>query len=293
MIRPSRARFLIEEQPEPLALSIPLPTADVFELYRRIVLPGRPSFLLESGKGAPTIARYSFLGSDPYLMLTGKDSRYELRGREQTTVHDQDPFGALTALMRQSKMPRPEGLPPFFGGAVGYCSYDLVRRFEALPCAAVDDEAWPDLQFAFVDLLAAVDHQTDTLHLLFAPPRDRLAGEPREKLYREGCDRLAELEARLTAPRASGLGGSPIGPIDLRPGLSRIAYMDRVMQCQQYIAAGDIYQANLSHRFTVAFTQADAGGRDSRAAALYARLRHVNPAPFAALLEFGEISLVS
>jgi para-aminobenzoate synthetase component 1 len=297
MIRPSRARFLIEAEPEPLALSLPLPTGDVFELYRRIALPGRPSFLLESGKGSQAIARYSFLGSDPYLMVTGKDGRCELRGRDRTTLHEQDPFLALTALMRESRMPRPEGLPPFFGGAVGYCGYDLARRFETLPSSAVDVEAWPDLQFAFVDLLAAVDHRTDTLHLIFTPPRDRLVGEPREKLYQEGCDRLAELEARLTAPPAGGQPGYPpgprFGPIDLRPDLPRGAYLDRVTECQEYIAAGDIYQANLSHRFSLTFGQTDTGGWNGRASALYARLRRVNPAPFAALLDFGEIGLVS
>jgi len=293
MIRPSRARFLIEEQPEPLALSLPLPTADVCELYRRVAVPGRPSFLLESGKGGPAIARYSFLGSDPYLMLSGKDGRYELRGRDRATVHDGDPFVALASLMRASKIPQPEGLPPFFGGAVGYFSYDLVRRFEMLPCSALDDEAWPDLQFAFVDLLAAVDHQTNHLHLIFAPPLDRLLGEPREKLYREGCDRLAELEARLTAPGITGRDDLPMGRIEMGPSLSRTAYMNRVRQCKEYIAAGDIYQANLSHRFAVALRQPKTPGRGSTAAGLYGRLRRVNPSPFAALLEFGEISLVS
>ncbi|MGH7168405.1 MAG: hypothetical protein ACREII_07715, partial [Nitrospiraceae bacterium] len=92
MIRPSRARFLIEAHPEPLALSLPLPAEDPFELYRRIALPTRPSFLLESGKGGDAVARYSFMGSDPYLVLSGKDQQYELRARDRTTVKNGDPF---------------------------------------------------------------------------------------------------------------------------------------------------------------------------------------------------------
>src|SRR5436309_1251197 len=113
MIRPSRARFLIEAHPEPLALSLPPPAEDLFELYRRIVLPNRPSFLLESGKGGDAVARYSFMGSDPYLVLSGKDDHYELRTGDVSTVKQGDPFAALTGLLRASRIERPDGVPPF------------------------------------------------------------------------------------------------------------------------------------------------------------------------------------
>jgi aminodeoxychorismate synthase component I len=290
MIRPSRARFLMEERPEPLAVSLPLPEADAFELYRRLTVSGRPSFLLESGKGGEGIARYSFLGSDPYLVLSGKGSGYTLCSRDRTTTHEGNPFTALADLMRASRMPRPEGLPPFFGGAVGYLSYDAVRRFERLPKLATDDLRIPDLQFAFIDLLASLDHQERTLHLIFAPPMERLLGEPREKLYREGCDRLAELEARLSVP-APNLDEPTLGACASAPGQSRAEYMARVGQVQDYIRTGDIYQANLSHRFTIDLPQ----GRTAteQGASLYRRLRQVNPSPFAGLLAFDDLCLVS
>lgn len=290
MIRPSRARFLMEERPEPLAVSLALPEADAFELYRRLTVPGRPSFLLESGKGGEGIARWSFLGSDPYLILTGQGSGYTLCSRDRTTTHEGNPSTALADLMRASRMPRPEGLPPFFGGAVGYLSYDAVRRFERLPNLATDDLRIPDLQFAFMDLLASLDHQERTLHLIFAPPMERLLGEPREKLYREGCDRLAELEARLSVP-ARDLDAPTPGACAIAPGQSQAEYMARVGKTQDYIRTGDIYQANLSHRFTVDLardrTVAEQG------ASLYQRLRQVNPSPFAGLLTFDDLCLVS
>ncbi|MGC3976022.1 MAG: hypothetical protein QM771_16795 [Nitrospira sp.] len=95
-------------------------------------------------------------------------------------------------------IPQPDGLPPFFGGAVGYLSYDLVRSFESLPTLASDDLGLPDLHMAFFDAVVAVDHHTDQLYLMYCPPLSRFRAEPREKLFREGSDRLAELEARLT-----------------------------------------------------------------------------------------------
>lgn len=300
MIRPSRARFLMEAQPEPLALTLPLPEADAFELYRRIRQPGRPSFLLESGKGTEAIARYSFLGSDPYLVFAGEEDRYELRARDRSTVHEGDPFAALAGLLRASRMPRPEGLPPFFGGAVGLLSYDLVRRFEQLPSLTPDDLHMPDLLFAFVDLVAALDHQANQLHVMFAP-LERLLGEPREKLYREGCDRLAELEARLSAP-ALPLDHDVPTECVVTPDQSRASYMEQVRRCQDYIRAGDIYQANLSHRFTIELGAPSpsplprGGGEgwgEGIGLALHARLRAVNPSPFSALFDCDDLCLVS
>ncbi|MBM4123536.1 MAG: anthranilate synthase component I family protein [Nitrospira sp.] len=296
MIRPSRARFLIEERPEPLSLALPLPEADPFELYGRIARPGRPSFLLESGKGGGAIARYSFLGNDPYLVLTGHGTSVELRTSEGTTVQEGSPWTTLTTLLRASRLARPEGLPPFFGGAVGFLGYDAVRQFECLPNLAADDLRLPDFRFAFVDLLAALDHQTRTLHLIFAPPLERLLGEPREKLYREGCDRLAELEARLSVPTQAPQPAWGDDQFTVTPDQPREAYMERARQCQAYIHAGDIYQANLSHRFTI-----DWGGRDQAPGtwptgigpALYGRLRQVNPSPFSGLLAFDDLCLVS
>jgi len=291
MIRPSRARFLMEERPEPLAVSLPLPEADAFELYRRIAVPGRPSFLLESGKGDEAVARYSFFGSDPYLVLTGKGAGYELDARRHTTRHRGDPYKALAELLRASRMPRPDGLPPFFGGAVGYLSYDLVRGFEPLPSLAADEMGMPDLQFSFLDLLAALDYQTRTLFLIFAPPLDRLLGEPREKLYREGCDRLAELEARLSVPSRPLDDPPELTQGAITPGQSQTEYMERVRRVQDFIRAGDIYQANLSHRFTV--EPAKPRPTAEQGAALYRRLRQVNPAPFSGLLAFDDLCLVS
>jgi len=288
MLRPSRAQFLNEERPGPLVISAPLPAADAYGLYRRIATPGRPSFLLESGKGGVAAARYSFLGSDPYLVLIGKEARYELRTRTRAMVHDGDPFAALAGLLRASRLDRPEGLPPFFGGAVGYFSYDLVRRFESLPSLAADDLQAPDIEFAFVELLAALDHQDQMLHLIFSPSVERLLGESREKLYREGCERLSELQARLAAP-ATALPGPPADMLEIRPDQSRASYMERVRRCQEFIAAGDIYQANLSHRFTI---DMKAPSPQPLAPSLYARLRTVNPSPFAALLAFDAMTLV-
>jgi para-aminobenzoate synthetase component I len=185
-------------------------------------------------------------------------------------------------------------LPPFFGGAVGCFSYDFVRRLEALPAIAPADLAIPHLQFALYDLICAVDHGANRLQIVFCPSMERFLGEEREKLYREGLDRLAEWEARLNvAPPVQDRLTSE--PLSFRPEQTREAYVDRVRRAQAYIAAGDIYQANLSQRF-VADIPEDCRSGSSRLRyeqALYRQLRSVNPAPYSGLLRFDDCSLIS
>lgn len=292
MIIPSGAQFLHQRHPDPLMVSIPAPLEDPYELYRRLSIPGTPSFLLESGTGKETVARYSFIGCAPYLVLSGKGQTYELKTRDGTTVHHGSAWNAMRERLGDSPLQRSKGIPPFFGGAIVFFSYDLVRQFEELPSMAHEDVHYPDLECLFVDQVAALDHHTQTLHLIFAPPRQRILEEPREKLYREGCDRLAEWQAKLSAPSSQDEPSSWFPRLDVQPGQSPGSYMDRVRHCQEFIRAGDIYQANLSHRFTVQRNDAGCGSDRRTAADLYRRLKAVNPSPFSALLQLDRFSLV-
>lgn len=283
----SRAAFCGEERLQPLIISVPSPPQDLLILFRRAAVPGTPSFLLESGRGPERIARYSFFGSDPYLVLTGWINRYEVRTGDRRVSLEGLPFSALTGLVRNARMVASPSFPPFLGGGVGYFSYDAVRWFERLPHIARQDLSIPDMQFAFYEIIAAYDHRTGWLHLIYVPSPERWMSEPREKLYREGCDRLAAWKARLAAPDEGHISTDHL-QVDISPGLSRADYVARVRQCQDYIRAGDIYQANLSHRFCV-----DGVGPSFAPVELYTRLRALNPSPFAGLLTFDELSLVS
>lgn len=280
--------------PQPLVVVRPQPKADVFELYQRLPVTDSPSFLLESGNGTTATARYSFFSSNPYLTLTGRAQDYQLETGGQTKTFRGSAFDAFRQAFADSTIPHPDGLPPFFGGAVGYLSYDLVRSFESLPTLATDDVGFPDLQMGFYDTVAAVDHHTNQLYLMYCPPLSRFHAEPREKLFREGCDRLAELEVRLTSPPPPRSALTRPAQTGFVPSQSRDAYTARVRRCQDYIAAGDVYQANLSHRFTLNLDAAwSASDLDQYASDLYGRLRRVNPSPFAGLVRFPELSLVS
>lgn len=277
--------------PQPLCVSRRGMHRSPFECYSRAASDRNPSFLFESGKGPATTGRYSFFATEPYQVFSGSHQNWILRSADGRTQTGLAPFSTLARLMQRSPIARPPGAPPFFGGAVGYLSYDLVRQFESLPNYAENDLHFPDLEFAFYDLVAAFDHTSDEWQLIFCPPLERFLGEPREKLYREGCDRLAALEAQLSTPRPQP--AASLEPVTFYPQQSRDYYMDRVRRCQDYIAAGDLYQANLSHRFSVtsrSFTEQAGLATELQA---YARLRHMNPSPFSGLLRNGSTSLIS
>ena len=285
MTRFSQPSFL-RGAPQPLVLSIDSQGQHPLELYQKIAAPSRPSFLLESGKGHTSAPGYSFLGSGPVALVSVP--------RPPIGASGEDPFQPLRQAIGNPGIEQAPDLPPFFGGAVGYFSYDFARRLESLPPLAANDLNIPDMQFALYDLVTAVDHRTNRLQIMFCPPMERFLGEAREKLYREGQDRVAEWEARLKAP-APEREPVAVEHLSFAPEQTKEAYLDRVGRAKAYIAAGDIYQANISHRFAadLPIRHRSASERLRYEHALYRQLRRVNPSPFSGLLRFDDLSLIS
>jgi para-aminobenzoate synthetase component 1 len=289
---PSSIPFL-HGSPSPLILTGPSPSASPFELYAKIASARHPSFLFESGNGEGAMGRYSYFGADPYQTLYGKGDTCVCRSIQGRMDSGTSPFQRLAHLLNGQQIARPPDVPPFFGGAVGYLSYDLARQFERVPSLAFDDLASPDLEFAFFDLVAAIDHELNRLVLMFCPPLERFLGEPREKLFREGKDRLAEFEARLTRPDGVDAHWGHLGRLTFTPEQEQTVYSRNVSRCQEYIAAGDIYQANLSHRFNVTCAAFPSLGNLHTDLSVYRRLRALNPSPFSGILRFDTIRLIS
>ncbi|HEX9284928.1 MAG TPA: chorismate-binding protein, partial [Nitrospirales bacterium] len=282
MFQTSRESFLKASPPVPLAMVLPLPECSTFDLYRRLTGNACCPILLESGQSPDSLTagqRYSIIGSDPALLFRCKESHLSWRKRgEEWVSHPGDPWEALRDLISRMAVPRPPGFPPFYGGAIGYFGYDVARWVERLPSPPPDDLGLPDVELAFLDLAAVLDHQKQELWLVFCPFGERFVKESRAHLYEEGVSRLTTLETKLN-------GLLPVLPDShqqnlplITPGMSEADYGERVRRCLDYIAAGDIYQANLSHRFVV-----ELRGHSPRS--IYRRLRKINPSPFAALLE--------
>jgi anthranilate synthase component 1 len=244
------------------------------------------SFLLESVEKAEQIGRYSFLGVDPRRQIL-------CRGREVTVIDDghverrqlaegQDPLHVIASEVGRYQPVAPlhqvaAGLPRFYGGAVGYMGYDLVRFFERLPNTSSDELGLPDVHVLLTDTLAAFDHVQHRL-LLFANAHVP-EGAQLDAAYDEAVARLDALEARVRAPLSPP--PAPVGQSGptIRSSMTRERYETAVRQAQEYITAGDIFQTVLSQRL-IRPTEADPF-------AIYRALRRINPSPYMFYLDLG------
>jgi para-aminobenzoate synthetase component 1 len=240
------------------------------------------SFWLDSGMDPHKLGRYSFMGSDPFLLMKSRGDEITLLkdGREEQTRGN--PFDILGELLDKYKMDSGELPVPFAGGVVGYLSYDLCHFIEKLPQKALDDLHLPECYLGFYDAVAAFDHRRNTTYIISTG-----FPEIEEEKRRHRADaRLSELRnAVLLSPPPRPVEGSfSRKRVELKSNFSREDYLAAVSTAREYISAGDIFQVNLSQRFEAKL--------DIHPYELYKRLRYVNPAPFASYLSFTGMSIV-
>jgi para-aminobenzoate synthetase component I len=237
-------------------------------------LPG--ATFLDSARPDSALARYSFIMAEPFLTLKSRDGLIE-DGQARYTG---DPFKALAERLALYPLVHEPGLPPFQTGAAGYFAYDLGRHLERLPAHRIDDQPLPDLLMGFYDWTIAFDHAEKRAYIMASG-----YPAPSEPVRRsQAAARIAEIRERLARPAA--LPSRPvIAPP--RPDLERSAYETMVRRTIDYILAGDIYQANITQRFSATLAAED------DPFALYCALRRRNPAPFAAYLRHSEVAIVS
>lgn len=257
---------------------------DPFRAYERLAGPN--SFLLESVRGT---SHYSFIGMNPDLIFRSKGTDIEIEGASGKTVFQANPIEMLKKLLFSRMMTRHDLLPPFWGGAAGLFGFDLVKFYERLPQHAVDDLYLPDLCLLFVNSVIAFDHEQKIIQILHTPTTEEFLGLDRANLYQQMVTKIRNLQDQLLNETPM----PPIPPIHAvalsdrpRSLMTREGYLTMVQRCKDYIAAGDIFQANLSHRFSMPIGQTPPLG-------LYKALRQINPSPFSAYFDFGSFQIVS
>jgi len=253
-------------------LSHRLTPGEAFDSFARLAHP----FFLDSGPGDGRLGRFSFLGARPAAILSGKGRALRLRDEGGEQLWRGNPFEAIRTLLDRHRVLPGQAPIPFTGGLVGYLAYDLCHFVERLPRTAIDDIGLPDLRFGLYDAVAAYEHATGQWYAA------SLAGE-------EPIAWLDGLLASSERGRQDGGGTAepdgcfaafPASQGPLRLNFTREAYLAAIARAKEYIAAGDIFQVNLSQRFETEIAVPPAE--------LYRRLRRVNPAPFAAYLALDE-----
>lgn len=234
--------------------------------------------LLDSPQSGNTPARYSYLAADPFMVVRSKDQQVSVDKRGEISVLEGSPFDVLRDLLGRYRTAPVAGLPPFQGGAIGYLAYELAHHLELLPGAAEDNLGLPELNIAFYDWVVARDETTgETWAIATGLPDGGEAG---------ARDRLDWIEERVHKPPATASTSRPaVTASRVTSNFTRDDYLRAVRTVKDYIAAGDVYQVNITQRF-----EADITGDPWE---LYRRLRHVNPSPFSAYLGFPEVSVLS
>ena len=253
-----------------------LPLSDAFEIadplagLRTIAHLPYP-FLLHSSLDDER-ARWSFFGADPFAVFRGDDypSARALWRRLSAQTQASDPAPTVV---------------PFTGGLVGYWAYDFGRRLERLPAQARDDLGLPDVILAFYDVIGAFDHRTRQAWLFSS-------GLPLDDALRAGRaqQRLDQFMRLVTTGRRGGSGFRRRAPVRPVSTFEPADYRRAIEQIQSHIRAGDIFQANLSQRWTV---EIDETPPDRTALTLHESLALVSPAPFAAYFGATDHALAS
>jgi anthranilate synthase component I len=240
------------------------------------------AFLLESVEGGEKIGRYTFLGSQPRMVITARGKELSVREGPSVQMKQGNVVELLRECLRQHHPAAVMGMPPFTSGAVGYFAYDMVRQFERLPERTKDDLGLPDCVFTFYDRLLAFDHLRHQLHIIAAA--DVRAESPR-KAYDRALADIAAIEEQLARGlRAQNLhraGNGKKKSIPVHASTSREKFVKSVRRAKEYIAAGDIFQVVLSQRL------------DFKSPAepfqIYRALRTVNPSPYMFFLKLDDL----
>jgi anthranilate synthase component 1 len=256
------------------------------------------SFLLESVEGGERIARYSFLGSDPEMIVRGCGGVTFVERNGQAEVHSMHAIDFVRDYFRERVLARRPGLAPFAGGAVGYLAYDAARWFEPVlekkngsagsETMALDlptDAMW--MFYRNVIAFDRVRQQMEIISIVLTEEAEGSKARLRE-LYDAAVTKTAAVEAELLKGLPEIKPPSEVTLSSEKAGLvsnwTRKGFEDGVRRIKEYIGAGDCYQAVLSQRFSTNYA--------GEPISIYRALRAVNPSPYMFYLRFGAETII-
>ncbi|MDH4183835.1 MAG: chorismate-binding protein, partial [Nitrospinota bacterium] len=245
---------------------------------------GQYSFLLESVEGGEKWGRYTFLGADPSVIFTYKDRKVTIIKDGQKTEREAkgDPLDELKSLMSVYKPAPAPGLPRFFGGAVGFLSYDSVRYFEKMPESARDELIAPDAMFVITDTILIFDNINNTIKVVANAHVDV---DGVEAAYENACSCIDRIINKLKGPlpHFETVRGDAAS-IEFSSNMEREEFEKKVLRCKDYIQEGDIFQVVLAQRLSTRLRVPPFQ--------VYRALRAVNPSPYMFYLDMADMKIV-
>lgn len=245
---------------------------------------GSNSYLLESVEGGEKWARYTFLGGQPEVVVSSKGRTLTVKrnGVEETRSIETDPLEALEEILSAYRPATVDGLPRFFGGAVGYLSYDMVRFFESLPDETDDDLDLPDMVFLITDTILIFDNILQKIKVV---SNAYVEGRSLEEAYQDACDKIHLLIEKLRGPAEPPKLPPPrVGPVAMTSNFAKDDFLRAVERTKEYITAGDCVQTVLSQRLATDIR--------SHPFNIYRALRTINPSPYMYYLELEGVTIL-
>ena len=238
-----------------------LSSFEIFTIFRN----EENSFILDSAMDEKKLGRFSFISSNPFKVLKYKDTL-------------KNPLDNLQEELKKYKAQNKTHLP-FIGGAVGYLSYDLGNYMERLPRTAIDDTGVYDLYFGLYNWVIVVDHLENKTYI--ATP---------DLYIEEESKIIKKIEGQINEAEKAGIDSicyeeKEVEKTRLKSNFTKNEFENAVRKVQDYIRQGDIYQANLTQRFS--------GKTTLSSYELYRDLRRISPAPFGAFLNFEHNHILS
>lgn len=244
---------------------------------------GGPCFLLESAEQGQRLGRYSMIGIEPQGVVRAQGGRVTLQRHDGGTedLDAGDPFGAIQSLVDDVAMAPPEDPLAFWGGAVGFFGYDLVRTVEDLPDVPDDDLGIPDMVMMLTGPVVLFDHLRRSTTIIVPCPVEQ--GVDAAPAYEAARARIRAIKARLQGPvpHPAPHGPVEVGPVESNTGHDR--FCASVEAVREYVFAGDAFQVVPSQRFSASV--------GLEPFAVYRGLRTVNPSPYMFFIDCGDVQL--
>lgn len=243
------------------------------------------AFLLESIAGGEKWARYSFLGVGSGRAFRCQGERYEImeNGRQVESGATANPLDELKKFLSPYQPVSLPELPRFFGGAVGYLGYDMVRHIEALPSLKDAEIGAYDSCFLIAETLLIFDNMQQKIKVLSNVYLR--AGDDPSSLYDAAVERIDQMVSCLRKPLPVRTGQTrSTESSELISNFTRADFETAVERCKDYVRSGDIIQVVLSQRFS--------GDLNADPFDVYRALRTINPSPYMFYLQFGETRII-
>ncbi len=248
--------------------------------YLALRKEGVPSFILESVEPDEKIGRYSFIGTDPRVLLQARGDSVTVQEGGHSTTQQQSVFDGVRGILgryRVAPFDEPHGL---MGGVVGYIGYNAVRSLERIPIPAPGPEDEPDAMLGLFGTVVQFDHRLQVMTIIHNAFLD--SGETLEEQYDRALKCLDEFEQRLRHPHTAPKSFACDFAAD-RDEPDRESFLSAVRHAKEHITDGDIFQVVLSRRVRRKFS--------GDLFAVYRALRMINPSPYLFYLDFGETKL--